>query len=29
MVELVQDAWLSQASRRRADAWLREHGLDT
>jgi hypothetical protein len=27
LVELVQDAWLAQASRRRADAWLREHGL--
>jgi hypothetical protein len=28
VVELVQDAWLAQASRRRADAWLREHHLD-
>lgn len=28
VVELVQDAWLAQASRRRADAWLREHQLD-
>ncbi len=27
LTELVQDAWLSQASRRRASAWLREHGL--
>lgn len=27
LTELVQDAWLSQASRRRATAWLREHGL--
>ena len=24
LTELVQDAWLSQASRRRADAWLAE-----
>lgn len=27
LVELVQEAWLSQASRRRANAWLGEHGL--
>ena len=27
LVELVQDAWLSQASRRRANTWLAEHGL--
>jgi hypothetical protein len=27
VVELVQEAWLSQASRRRAQAWLREQGL--
>lgn len=27
LVELVQEAWLSRASRRRADAWLAEHGL--
>jgi len=27
MVELVQDAWLSRASRRRAEAWLAERGL--
>lgn len=25
IVELVQDAWLAQASRRRAETWLREH----
>jgi hypothetical protein len=25
LAEVVQDAWLSQASRRRADAWLRDH----
>lgn len=24
--ELIQDAWLSRASKRRADAWLAEHG---
>lgn len=29
IVELVQDAWLAQASRRRADTWLREHHLDS
>jgi hypothetical protein len=28
VVELVQDAWLAQASRRRAEAWLRDHQLD-
>jgi hypothetical protein len=28
IVELVQDAWLSQASRRRAETWLREHADD-
>lgn len=28
IVELVQDAWLAQTSRRRADTWLREHHLD-
>jgi hypothetical protein len=27
LAELVQDAWLSQASARRASVWLREHGL--
>ncbi len=27
IVELVQDAWLAQASRRRAETWLREHQL--
>lgn len=27
LVELVQEAWLSQASRRRANAWLAEHDL--
>lgn len=26
LVEIVQDAWLSQASRRRASAWLAEQG---
>ncbi len=25
LAELVQDAWLSRASRRRAENWLREH----
>ncbi|WP_107767386.1 MmcQ/YjbR family DNA-binding protein [Nocardioides terrigena] len=29
VVELVQDAWLAQASRRRAETWLREHHLGT
>lgn len=28
IVELVQDAWLARASRRRAETWLREHHLD-
>ena len=28
IVELVQDAWLAQASHRRAQTWLREHHLD-
>jgi hypothetical protein len=27
MTELVQDAWLAQASARRQSVWLREHGL--
>src|SRR5579875_2077243 len=27
LAELIQDAWLARASRRRADTWLREHGL--
>jgi hypothetical protein len=27
IVELVQEAWLSRASRRRANAWLTDHGL--
>jgi hypothetical protein len=27
LVELVQEAWLSRASRRRADTWLAAHGL--
>jgi hypothetical protein len=27
IVELVQEAWLSRASRRRANAWLADHGL--
>ncbi len=25
LVELIEEAWLSRASRRRAQAWLREH----
>lgn len=29
IVELVQDAWLAQASRRRGETWLREHDLDS
>lgn len=29
LTELVQDAWLSRASRRRAQAWLAEHGFAT
>jgi hypothetical protein len=27
LAELVQDAWLSRASARRANTWLRDHGL--
>jgi hypothetical protein len=27
VTELVQDAWLAQASARRRSVWLREHGL--
>src|SRR6478735_2608174 len=27
ITELIQDAWLSRASRRRASAWLAAHGL--
>ena len=27
LAEVIQDAWLSRASRRRADAWLKEHSL--
>lgn len=27
IVELVEEAWLAQASTRRANAWLAEHGL--
>jgi hypothetical protein len=26
LTELIQDAWLSRASNRRADVWLAEHG---
>ena len=29
IVELVQDAWLAQASHRRAETWLREHHLES
>lgn len=29
IVELVQDAWVAQASQRRARDWLRSQGLDT
>jgi hypothetical protein len=29
IVELVQDAWLAQASPRRARTWLHEHHLDS
>ena len=29
IVELVQDAWLAQASRRRGETWLREHHLES
>lgn len=28
LTEVVQDAWLSQASKRRAQVWLAEHGYD-
>ena len=28
LAELIQDAWLSRASKRRAVEWLTEHGLD-
>ena len=28
LAEVVQDAWLAQASKRRATAWLTAHGLD-
>jgi len=28
LAEVVQDAWLSRASPRRRDAWLREHAAD-
>ncbi len=28
LAEVVQDAWLSRASPRRRDVWLREHRLD-
>jgi hypothetical protein len=28
LAELIQDAWLSRASKRRAATWLTEHGLD-
>lgn len=27
IIELVQEAWLSRASRRRANAWLADHDL--
>lgn len=27
IIELVQEAWLAQASRKRGDEWLAEHGL--
>jgi hypothetical protein len=26
LTELIQDAWLSRASNRRAERWLAEHG---
>jgi len=26
LAELIQDAWLSRASKRRAELWLAEHG---
>ena len=28
LAEIVQDAWLSQASARRATTWLKEHGIE-
>ena len=28
LAEIVQDAWLAQASNRRRSAWLAEHGID-
>lgn len=28
LAEIVQDAWLAQASNRRRAAWLAEHGID-
>ncbi|MAU82903.1 MmcQ/YjbR family DNA-binding protein [Gordonia sp. NPDC062954] len=28
LTEIIQDAWLSRASARRAATWLTEHGLD-
>ena len=28
LAEVIQDAWLSRASRRRCDTWLREHRPD-
>lgn len=28
LAEIIQDAWLAQASHRRAQRWLTEHGLD-
>jgi len=27
LAEVIQDAWLSRASKRRADRWLADHGL--
>ena len=29
LVELIQDAWLARASKRRAAAWLADHGRPT
>ncbi len=29
LVEIVQEAWLAQASKRRGEAWLRDHGLES
>jgi len=29
LAEVIQDAWLSRASKRRAEAWLRSEGLPT